>query len=121
MAAGLQAATDRAKQYANIRQYQTNAQNELIGKNVGIYNNWANEHARIMNSVYDKTAANRAAARNINRQNRAAALSNYGQMLKDDKQFAMDIMKLQMMEPMMQYGYENYDDYLKWKKTNGYG
>ena len=121
MAAGLQAASNRAKQYADIRQWQTNAQNELIGKNVGIYNNWANEHVRIMNSVYDKTAANRAAARNINRQNRAAALSNYGQMLKDDKQFAMDTMKLQMMEPMMQYGYENYDDYLKWKKTNGYG
>lgn len=121
MAAGLQAASNRAKQLSNIRQYQTNAQNELIGKNVGIYNNWANEHARIMNEVYNKTAANRAAARNINRQNRAAALSNYGQMLKDDKQFAMDTMKLQMMEPMMQYGYENYDDYLKWKKTNGYG
>lgn len=121
MAAGLQAASNRAKQLSNIRQYQTNAQNELIGKNVGIYNNWANEYARIMNSVYDKTAANRAAARNINRQNRAAALSNYGQMLKDDKQFAMDTMKLQMMEPMMQYGYENYDDYLKWKKINGYG
>ena len=121
MAAGLQAATDRAKQYANIRQYQTNAQNELIGKNVGIYTNWANEHARIMNDVYNKTAANRAAARNINRQNRAAALSNYGQMLRDDKQFAMDTMKLQMMEPMMQYGYENYNDYLNWKKANGYG
>lgn len=121
MAAGLQAASNRAKQYADIRQWQTNAQNELIGKNVGIYNNWANEHARIMNDVYNKTAANRAAARNINRQNRAAALSNYGQMLKDDKQFAMDTMKLQMMEPMMQYGYENYNDYLNWKKANGYG
>lgn len=121
MAAGLQAASNRAKQLSNIRQYQTNAQNELIGKNVGIYNNWANEHARIMNDVYNKTAANRAAARNINRQNRAAALSNYGQMLRDDKQFAMDTMKLQMMEPMMQYGYENYNDYLNWKKANGYG
>lgn len=121
MAAGLQAASNRAKQYADIRQWQTNAQNELIGKNVGIYNNWANEHARILNDVYNKTAANRAAARNINRQNRAAALSNYGQMLKDDKQFAMDTMKLQMMEPMMQYGYENYNDYLNWKKANGYG
>lgn len=121
MAAGLQAASNRAKQLADIRQYQTNAQNELIGKNVGIYNNWANEHARIMNDVYNKTAANRAAARNINRQNRAAALSNYGQMLRDDKQFAMDTMKLQMMEPMMQYGYENYNDYLNWKKANGYG
>lgn len=120
MAASLQAASNRAKQYADIRQWQTNAQNELIGKNVGIYNNWANEHARILNDVYNKTAANRAAARNINRQNRAAALSNYGQMLKDDKQFAMDTMKLQMMEPMMKYGYENYNDYLNWKKANGY-
>lgn len=120
MAAGLQAASNRAKQLADIRQYQTNAQNELIGKNVGIYNNWANEHARIMNSVYDKTAANRAAARNINRQNRAAALSNYGQMLRDDKSRNIDIMRLKMLDPMLQYGYENYDDFLKWRKGNGY-
>lgn len=113
MAAGLQAATDRAKQYADIRQYQTNAQNELIGKNVGIYNNWANEHARIMNDVYNKTAANRAAARNINRQNRAAALSNYGQMLRDDKQYAMNTLKLDALTPLIMYGTENSDTLIK--------
>lgn len=113
MAAGLQAATDRAKQYANIRQYQTNAQNELIGKNTGIYNNWANEHARIMNDVYNKTAANRAAARNINRQNRAAALSNYGQMLRDDKQYSMDTLKINMLEPLLAFGTENSDTIIK--------
>lgn len=113
MAAGLQAAANRAKQYADIRQYQTNAQNELIGKNVGIYNNWANEHARIMNDVYNKTAANRAAARNINRQNRAAALSNYGQMLRDDKQYSMDTLKINMLEPLLAYGTENSDTIVK--------
>ena len=114
MAAGLQAATDRAKQYANIRQYQTNAQNELIGKNVGIYNNWANEHARIMNSVYDKTAANRAAARNINGQNIAAALSNYGQILRDDKLLATELqsnkLKTKILEPFVKAVYENSDE-----------
>ena len=107
MAAGLQAASNRAKQLADIRQWQTNAQNELIGKNVGIYNNWANEHARIMNDVYNKTAANRAAARNINRQNRAAALSNYGQMLSDDKKMAMERMKFNILKPAIKSTYED--------------
>lgn len=107
MAAGLQAASNRAKQYADIRQWQTNAQNELIGKNVGIYNNWANEHARIMNDVYNKTAANRAAARNINRQNRAAALRNYGQMLSDDKKMAMERMKFNILKPAIKSTYED--------------
>lgn len=118
MAAGLQAASNRAKQYADIRQWQTNAQNELIGKNVGIYNNWANEHARIMNDVYNKTAANRAAARNINRQNRAAALSNYGQMLRDDKQNAVERMKFAALKPAIQSTYEDAsaNDIYKWYK-----
>ena len=107
MAAGLQAATDRAKQLSNVRQYQTNTQNELIGKNVGIYNNWANEHARIMNDVYNKTAANRAAARNINRQNRAAALNNYGAMLSDDKKMAMERMKFNILKPAIKSTYED--------------
>ncbi len=113
MAAGLQAAANRAKQYADIRQYQTNAQNELIGKNVGIYNNFANEHARIMNEVYNKTAANRAAARNINRQNRAEWLSNWGTILRDDKQFAADsqnkALQTEVLKPLIQSVYENSD------------
>lgn len=107
MAAGLQAASNRAKQYADIRQWQTNTQNELIGKNVGIYNNWANEHARILNDVYNKSAQNRATARNINRQNRAAALSNFGTMLSDDKKMAMERMKFNILKPAIRSTYED--------------
>ena len=107
MAAGLQAASNRAKQYADIRQWQTNAQNELIGKNVGIYNNWANEHARILNDVYNKSAQNRATARNINRQNRAAALSNFGTMLSDGKKMAMERMKFNILKPAIRSTYED--------------
>lgn len=113
MAAGLQAASNRAKQYADVRQWQTNAQNELIGKNVGIYNNWANEHARILNDVYNKSAQNRAAARNINRQNKAAWLSNWGTILRDDKQFAADLqnkeLQTEALKPLIQSVYENSD------------
>lgn len=121
MAYGLQAATNRAKQMSDVYNWQTNAQNELIGKNVDTFNQWSRDYAGIMNNVYDKAAANRAAARNINRQNVATALSNWGQIRKDNKARQMDELRLQMTEPLLQYGYENYDNYLKWKKENGYG
>lgn len=121
MAYGLQAATNRAKQLSDVYSWQTNAQNNLIGQNVDTYNKWSADYANIMNNVYDKAAANRATARNINRQNRATALKNWGQIRRDDKAYEMDRMKLQMLDPMLQYGYENYDNYLKWKKENGYG
>lgn len=121
MAYGLQAATNRAKQLSDVYSWQTNAQNNLIGQNVDTYNKWSTDYANIMNNVYDKAAANRATARNINRQNRATALKNWGQIRRDDKAYEMDRMKLQMLDPMLQYGYENYDNYLKWKKENGYG
>lgn len=114
MAAGLQAASNRVKQYADIRQWQTNAQNELIGKNVGIYNNWANEHARILNDVRNKYAQNRATARNINRQNIATALNNYGVMLSDDKKMNIEAqnnqLKANMLKPFIESVYENSDE-----------
>lgn len=121
MAYGLQAATNRAKQLSDVYSWQTNAQNNLIGQNVDTHNKWSADYANIMNNVYDKTAANRATARNINRQNVATALKNWGQIRRDDKSYELDRMKLQMLDPMLQYGYENYDNYLKWKKENGYG
>ena len=121
MAYGLQAAANRAKQLSDVYSWQTNAQNNLIGQNVDTYNKWSADYANIMNNVYDKSAANRATARNINRQNVATALKNWGQIRRDDKAYGIDKMKLQMLDPMLQYGYENYDNYLKWKKENGYG
>lgn len=107
MAYGLQAAVNRAKQRSDIYNWQTNAQNELIGRNVDTYNRWSENYDNIMNNVYDKAAANRATARNINRQNRATALKNWGSILRNDKQYAMDRVRMEALDPMMKYGYQN--------------
>lgn len=60
-----------------------------------------------MNSVYDKAAANRATARNINRQNAATALKNWGTMLSDDKRMAVERMKFKMLQPAIRSTYED--------------
>lgn len=113
LAATLQLAQNRSAQQSAIRQWQTNAQNELIGKNVGIYNDWSKTRTGIMNDVYNKSAQNRAAARNINRQNKAAWLSNWGTILRDDKQFAADLqnkeLQTEALKPLIQSVYENSD------------
>ena len=114
MAYGLQAASNRAKQLADVYSWQTNTQNSIIGQNVDTYNKWSADYANIMNNVYDKAAANKAAARNINRQNIAAALSNYGQMMRDDKQFEQEItnnqLKTKLLKPLIKSVYENSDE-----------
>lgn len=113
MAYGLQAASNRAKQLSDVYAYKTNAQNELIGKNVGIYNNWSNINADIMNKVHESDAANRAAARNINRQNRASALKAWGQINSDSNKRKMDKLRIAVAAPMFKYGMENYDEMVK--------
>ena len=113
MAYGLQAAMNRGKQMADVYAWQQNAQNELIGKNVDTYNQWSRDYSNIMNDVYDKTAANVAAARNINRQNRVTALNNWGQIRRDAKQYEMDKLKIAAASPMWKYGMENYDELMK--------
>ena len=113
MAYGLQSATNRAKQMADAYAWQQNAQNELIGRNVDTYNQWSRDYSNIMNDVYDKTAANVATARNINRQNRATALNNWGQIRRDAKQYEMDKLKIAAASPMWKYGMENYDELMK--------
>ena len=102
-----QSATNRMKQISDVYSWKTNAQNQLIGQNVDTYNKWSADYAGIMNNVYDKAAANRAAARNINRQNRATALKNWGSILRNDKQYAMDRVRMEALDPMMKYGYQN--------------
>lgn len=83
---GLQAGINRNKQRSAIRQWQSNEQNRLIGLNADMYNRWSENYANIMNNVYDKVAANKAAARNINRQNLQQAIKNVGQLGRDLKQ-----------------------------------
>lgn len=99
LAATLQLAQNRSAQQSAIRQWQTNAQNELIGKNVGIYNDWSKTRTGIMNDVYDKVAQNKAAARNINRQNVATALKNWGQIRRDEKLQDVQSSALNMYAP----------------------
>ena len=99
LAATLQLAQNRNAQQSAIRQWQTNAQNELIGKNAGIYNDWSKTRTGIMNDVYDKSAANRATARNINRQNMSAMLGNWGQISRDGKLSNMQKGVLNMYAP----------------------
>ena len=62
MAYGLQAASNRAKQLADVYAYQTNAQNELIGRNVDRYNQWAPSMATARYQAIADTRANEAAA-----------------------------------------------------------
>ena len=99
LAATLQLAQNRSAQQSAIRQWQTNAQNELIGKNVGIYNDWSKTRTGIMNDVYDKVAQNKATARNINRQNMSAMLSNWGQISRNSKLQNMQKGVLNMYAP----------------------
>ena len=79
----------------------------ITGKQTHKTNKWSADYAGIMNNVYDKVAANRAAARNINRQNKATALHNWGQILKDDKLYANEQIKAEALTPLMKYAYEN--------------
>ena len=62
MAYGLQAANNRAKQLADVYSYQTNVQNELIGQNVNIHNQWAPQMAAARYQAIADTRANEAAA-----------------------------------------------------------
>ena len=121
MAAYLQNANNTVNQLSKIRQYQKNIQNELIGKNVGIYNEHANNITNILNDVYEKDAANRAAARNINRQNLSTSVNNFGQILRDRKLYKMDKLKTDALKPLFEYGYKDYDAFVKWLEENGYG
>lgn len=114
MGYGAALANNRAKQYADAYKWQQDVQNKQIAQNVGIHNNWDTQRTEILNDVFDKTAANTATARNINRKNATSALNNYGQMLRDDKQFYADVLdkklKTKLLRPFIESVYENSDE-----------
>lgn len=101
------AASNLARQRAQIHQWQTEQQNKNIAQNIASYNAHANVLAEIANKESDINAANRASARNINRQGRATALKNWGQIRRNEKQYAMDDVRMAALEPLLQYAYEN--------------
>ena len=101
------AASDLARKRVAIHQWQTEQQNKNIAQNIASYNAHANMLAEIANKESDINAANRASARNINRQGRATALKNWGQIRRNEKQYAMDDVRMAALEPLLQYAYEN--------------
>lgn len=109
LAARVAAADNLARQRAAIHAWQTQQQNENIAKNIASYN----DHTRLLSEINDReadmNAANRGAARNINRQNRSQAFKNIGQILRDKKQYDMDLIRTEILKPMIEAVYENSD------------
>lgn len=99
LAARSVAASDLARQRAAIHQWQTEQQNKNIAQNIASYNDHSNILAEIANKEIDINAANRAAAKNINRQNKKAALKNWGQIRKDRKLQDVQFSALNMYAP----------------------
>lgn len=99
LAARSVAASDLARQRAAIHQWQTEQQNKNIAQNIASYNDHSNILAEIANKEIDINAANRAAAKNINRQNKKAALKNWGQIRKDRKLQNVQFSALNMYAP----------------------
>lgn len=101
------AASDLARKRAAIHQWQTEQQNKNIAQNIASLNAHSNVLSEIENKEIDINDANRAAARSVERQRRAEAMKNWGQVLRDKNQQAMDDMRMIMIEPLLQYAYEN--------------
>lgn len=101
------AASDLARKRVAIHQWQTEQQNKNIAQNIASLNAHSNVLAEIENKEIDINDANRAAARSVKSQRRAEAMKNWGQVLRDKNQQAMDDMRMIMIEPLLQYAYEN--------------
>lgn len=112
MAAGLQMASNIAKQKAAIRQNKTNKELELIGKNINLKNAWETNKSNILNQVFDKIDANKAAADNINRANWTSFINNVGQFGKDLAGWEQNKALIEMLNPLGEYGTENWKDVL---------
>lgn len=112
MAAGLQMASNAAKQKATIRQNKTNKELELIGKNINLKNAWETNKSNILNQVYDKIDANKAAANNINRTNMSSFINSVGQFGRDLAGWEQNKALIEMLDPLGEYGTQNWKDVL---------
>ena len=113
LAAKIAAANNRGIQRAKIKQWQTEQRDKNIAQNTAMYNNWQDKITDITNTEIQLNEQNAATARNINRQNRAAALNTWGQINRDYKQNKMDKVRILMAGPMFKYGTENWEEMVK--------
>ena len=97
MAYGLQAASNRAKAYADAYQWQQETNNKLIAQNAGIYNDWRKQRDAYATQAIADTRANEGAAQQMKDQARKDLLEFYYGKRNDD-------MLTAMLEPMFEYG-----------------
>ena len=100
MAYGLQAASNRAKQYADAYQWQQETNNKLIAQNAGIYNDWRKQRDAYVTQAIADTRANEGAAQQMRDQARKDRLEfYYGN--RNDK------MKLAALDPLLKYAFDD--------------
>ena len=97
MVYGLQAASNRAKSYADAYQWQQETNNKLIAQNAGIYNDWRKQHDAYATQAIADTRANEGAAQQMKDQARKDRLEFYYGKRNDD-------MLTAMLKPMFEYG-----------------
>ena len=100
MAYGLQAASNRAKAYADAYQWQQETNNKLVAQNAGIYNDWRKQRDAYATQAIADTRANEGAAQQMR-----------DQAIKDAYEFQTgrrnDRWKLSMLEPLMKYAVDD--------------
>ena len=107
------AANNLARRRAQIHQWQTEQQNKNIARNIAAFNTHSNISAEIGNKEIDINDANRAAARNINRENWKALSKNIGMYGRDLEGWNSNAAQIAALEGLGEYAYVNWNDIVK--------
>lgn len=107
------AASNFARQRAQIHQWQTEQQNKNIARNIAAFNTHSNVLAEIGNKEIDINDANRAAVRNINRENWKALSKNIGMYGRDVEGWNSNAAQIAALEGLGEYAYVNWNDIVK--------
>lgn len=113
LSAKIASASDFAKQRAKVYQWKEEQQNANIARNIAEYNNYSNILSDIENKEIDLNAANRAAADNINLQNRQAFYKNVGMHGRDQAGWDSNAALVAALEGLGEYGYSNWGEVVK--------
>lgn len=113
LSAKIASASDFAKQRAKVHQWKEEQQNANIARNIAEYNNYLNILSDIENKEIDLNAANRAAADNINWQNRQAFYKNVGMYGRDYAGWDSNAALVAALQDLGEYGYSNWGEVVK--------
>ena len=113
LSAKIASASDFAKQRAKVYQWKEEQQNANIARNIAEYNKHSNIVSDIENKEIDLNAANRAAADNINLQNRQAFYKNVGMYGRDQAGWDSNAALVAALYDLGEYGYSNWGEVVK--------